>query len=134
MATMEPLTIDEREALAASLDPEKLAADRALVIAAEAKAAERDEAEEAEIREAIPATIEAVNDALLDLTASMSAHIEARAKYASARSAAAAIQSRARSAGIEVEVVPSYADFVLRDRAARQLNGEWLTTIVSQIR
>lgn len=128
------LPLAEREALAESLSPERLASDRAAQLAADERAAERKRDNENEIREAIPATIVAVNEALLELTASMSALIEARAKYASARSAAAAIQSRARAAGIDVEVVPSYADLVLRDRAARQLNGEWLTTISSQIR
>lgn len=127
------LSIDDREALADSLSPERLAADRALVTAAEEKAAEWEQANEAEIRELSESAQADATLKLDNLLLAMGNLIDARLAYSQAQDAGKAIQARARKADLPVPLIDNYPTRVLGDYSTRKIDQAWRQTIASRI-
>jgi hypothetical protein len=128
------LPLDEREALADSISPKRLAADRAAQDAQDAQAEQARVAELQDISERIEPTQFAVSDALDEVLAAMQALMDVREKYASVRAEGKELQARARALDIPVPVLEDYATRVLTDYEARKLNESWLRLIHTQLR
>ncbi len=127
------MTLDAREELAESLSPGKLAEDRALVVAAEAKAAEWEQANEAEIIELSERAQADATKALDELLLVMVALTAAREVYKQAQDAGAEIRARARKANLPVPLIENYPTRVLTDYPTRQIDQAWRQTIASRI-
>jgi hypothetical protein len=85
MATMEPLTLDERETLADQISPDRLAADRAAQDEQDAQAEQARVAELQDISDRLEPTQAAVTEALDELLAAVQSLMDVREKYASVR-------------------------------------------------
>jgi hypothetical protein len=126
------LTLEDREALAESLNPLALAREReAADLRAEAEA-NVEAGDLAELAALIPQAEADLDEALLALTVSMSAHIEARARYDHVSDAGRAVAARARKADIPGPVLRGFPELMLSN--GRGLLNEWQTVTRSGIR
>lgn len=134
MSVVAGLTLDEREALAESISPDRIEADRAAQDAADEQREQAAEADAQDIRDRSEPAQAAVTEALDDLLLAMSALLDAREKYASARAAGKNLQARARKLDLPIPVLDEYAERVLKQREVRRINQGWLELIHQQIR
>lgn len=128
------LSIDEREALADSISPERLAADRAAQDEQDEQTEQARLAELQDISDRLEPTQFAVSEALDEVLGAMKMLMSARDKYRAAREDGKVLAGRARKADVPVPVFTDYATRVLTDYEARKLNHAWLELIHEQIR